>query len=81
MIKEEQIIRSRRRSIALEIRPGGELVVRAPHHASRAEIDAFVAEKQKWIAEKQAKNRQSAGRAALVTAEEGSRIPFLGANL
>lgn len=78
MIKEEQIIRSRRRSIGLEIRPGGKLVVRAPYHVSRDEIDAFIAEKQDWIASHQDKSRKAAGKALDVTAAEGSRVPFLG---
>ena len=78
MIKEEQIVRSRRRSIGLEIRPGGELIVRAPYHVSREEIDAFIAEKQDWIATHQDKSRAAAGRASEITAAEGSRVPFLG---
>ncbi|MCR5251707.1 MAG: M48 family metallopeptidase [Lachnospiraceae bacterium] len=81
MIKEEQIIRSRRKSIALEIQSDGRLIVRAPLYSSAAEIDAFIAEKQKWIAERQALCKRSVNRADSVTAAPESRVPFLGAML
>ena len=50
----DQIIRSRRKTIALIITREGKLVVRAPLRASRAQIDALVAEKSVWIQAHQA---------------------------
>ena len=47
------LLRSRRRTIALIIEADGSLTVRAPLRAARAQIDALVAEKAAWIAEKQ----------------------------
>ena len=45
-----RIIRSKRRTLALEINRGGEVLVRAPLRASNAAIKAFVASKTSWIA-------------------------------
>ena len=44
------LIRSRRRSLAIQISPRGTVTVRAPLSASQASIDAFVASKETWIA-------------------------------
>ena len=48
-----QIIRSNRRSIALEIQSNGCLVVRTPKHISHSFIQKLLHEKQEWIAKKQ----------------------------
>lgn len=47
--KISQIIRSNRKSFALEIKPDGQLIVRAPKSASDASINALVAKKADWI--------------------------------
>ena len=78
MIHEDQIIRSRRRSIALEINDEGRLIIRAPLKASLTEIDAFVTSKQSWIAEKQANAKKRSAASPHPTWEEDSHIPFLG---
>lgn len=44
------LLRSRRRTVALEITRDGVVQVRAPLHMPRAAIDAFVASHEKWIA-------------------------------
>lgn len=44
-----QLIRSKRRSIALEIQEDGTLIVRAPHSLKEAVIQKFVSQKQEWI--------------------------------
>ncbi len=43
-----EIIRSRRRTLGIEVRPDG-LVVRAPLRAGRREIESFVAKNEAWI--------------------------------
>lgn len=43
------VIRSSRRTLCLEIRPGGVLTVRAPYRASVKEISRFVQSKEPWI--------------------------------
>lgn len=54
-IKVDELVRSRRKTIALVVQPDGRLVVRAPLRVSQKIIDAFVASKTDWIE----KTRQS----------------------
>lgn len=44
-----RVIRSRRRSIALEITPAGDVLVRAPQRMPEKDIRRFVQDKQDWI--------------------------------
>ncbi|MDD3252581.1 MAG: SprT family zinc-dependent metalloprotease [Lachnospiraceae bacterium] len=48
-----QLIRSARRTVAIQIMPDGSVLVRAPKRCSRDFIEAFVAAKQEWILKKQ----------------------------
>ncbi len=50
-----QLIRSNRKSIALELTPAGDLIVRAPARMPLAEIQTFVTSKQDWIESHRAK--------------------------
>lgn len=56
-IPVEKIVRSRRRTIALEVTPQATLVVRAPHRVPQAYIDAMIREKSAWITKKMAEMR------------------------
>lgn len=49
-MREYRLIRSKRKTVALQILPSGELVVRAPHRVSRACIERVIAEREGWIA-------------------------------
>ena len=49
----DQLIRSKRRTISLEIDHDGSLIVRAPHHAPIEEIYTLVNSKKNWIIKKQ----------------------------
>lgn len=49
-----ELIFADRRSIRLQLRDDGSLLVRAPRWMSRREVDAFVASKERWICEKRA---------------------------
>lgn len=49
---EYQLIRSARKTVAIQINRQGEVVVRAPRRCPKSYIDAFVAEKQTWIQRK-----------------------------
>lgn len=44
-------LRSKRKSFSIEITPSGEVIVRAPLHASDKLIEALVNKKEKWINE------------------------------
>ncbi len=50
-----ELIRSRRRTLALELTGDGRLIVRAPLRISRREIDAFVEKHTDWIARQRAR--------------------------
>lgn len=50
---EYQLIRSRRKTLEISIKPGGILVVRAPLRFPKKQIEAFLLQKQNWILEKQ----------------------------
>ena len=54
MITPDEIIRTKRRSIALIVERDGRLIVRAPKRASSASIEELLAHKEKWIRSKQA---------------------------
>ena len=44
-----EVIKSRRKTISIEIRPDLRVVVRAPYRMSKRDINEFVTEKQDWI--------------------------------
>ena len=44
-----EIRRSDRRTLAIQVLPGGKILIRAPRHASRREIEAMVREHEDWI--------------------------------
>lgn len=44
-----EVIRSNRKTIAIEITSGGEVLVRAPYFMKDAEIHKFIKEKEHWI--------------------------------
>ena len=44
-----ELIRSRRRTLAVEIKPDGSVVVRTPQRLPQREIDRFLAQKSDWI--------------------------------
>lgn len=44
-----QLIRSKRKTICLEVHPGGSVIVRAPDKIPKAEIDSFVESRKTWI--------------------------------
>ena len=46
---EYTLIKSKRKTISLEMRPDGSLVVLAPNRTSKREADAFVKKHEKWI--------------------------------
>lgn len=46
---EYRIIRSRRKTIAIQIAPSGEVLVRCPNRMPTRNIDAFVESKRSWI--------------------------------
>lgn len=66
------LIRSKRKTLAIQIRPTGQVEVRAPLRMSQAQIDAFVRQKAPWITRHKEQARQAAReRAAAVPLTDG----------
>jgi predicted metal-dependent hydrolase len=76
-IPADQIIRSKRKTLALIVKPDGSLLVRVPLQASKAVIEMFVEKNRGWIEKHQAK-----ALAALPLASRGympgATFPYLG---
>jgi predicted metal-dependent hydrolase len=74
-----QLIKSKRRrkTISLHIREGGEIVIRAPHKASKREIEEFIREREAWVVEKltEEKERRKELQKAFVP---GEKFLYLG---
>ena len=72
---EYELIRSKRKSLAIYVRRDGRVEVRAPFRTSRAYIDGFVSKKLDWIENTRNKLavRQTAKKTIRLTAEEEAR--------
>ncbi len=57
MIPPYQLLRSARKTLSLEIRHDGRLVVRAPLRTTQRQIDEFIANHEAWIASNLEKQR------------------------
>ncbi len=74
----DEIIRSRRRTLSLEIKKDGRFVVHAPYYVNNAEIEDFVRSKQDWIIKNLEKCSVRISKALDVDYSKDSSIPFLG---
>jgi hypothetical protein len=74
-----QLIKSKRRrkTISLHIKEGGNIVIRAPHKASKREIEEFIREREAWVVEKltEEKERRKELQKAFVP---GEKFLYLG---
>ncbi len=77
-IPPPKLIRSKRRSIALEISPDGTFIVRAPHFAQDEAIRTFIATKQKWIDKAYGRTRQRLTLFQPKQFIEGEKFLYLG---
>lgn len=76
-IPAHQLIRSKRKTLALVIKPDGSLLVRAPIRASKTVIEDFIEKNRGWIEKHQAKalaNLPPAPRQYV----RGEQFPYLG---
>lgn len=71
-----QIIRSRRKTLSLELKDGGALV-RAPKWVSRREIDDFVESHRAWLAKAMAREEQRRAQLAQVVKLTGEQLERL----
>ena len=74
----DQIIRTRRKTIALVITPDGKLVVRAPLYATDNQIREAVDRHREWIRAKQHETSQYRTQYPSKTYQEGEQFWYLG---
>lgn len=72
------IVRSKRRTLAIEVTPDAMLIVRAPLRMPRETIDRFVEQKGGWIEKKKREARQKLASAAPKRYENGEQFLYLG---
>src|SRR5512136_350632 len=75
---EVDIVRSSRRTIALYVRPGGSLQIRAPWWVPIYSLMQFIHEKTSWILRQREKASRVEPAAEPEQLSDGSLIPFLG---
>jgi predicted metal-dependent hydrolase len=78
MVTIDELVRTRRRTLAIIIDDGGRLVVRAPLRMPARDIDEFVASKEKWIRAKQGQVRQRMQRFTPKRYVPGEEFLYLG---
>ena len=78
---EVEIIRSSRRTVALYVRPGGTLMLRAPWLVPAGVLMRFAAGKAGWIEKQLNRLKGVTLPGTPVTVSDGSRLPFMGSEL
>ena len=71
-----ELIRSRRRTLALEVTADGRLLVRAPLRCARGRIDAFVTAHAAWIERHLKLQREKAARRPPAPTAAGGFLPL-----
>jgi len=75
---EYKLIRSRRRTLALEIARDAALVIRAPHHFDLPTIHRIIEEKKEWILKKQRFYLEKQRSLPIKKYKEGETFLYLG---
>lgn len=75
---EFPIVRSKRRTVGIYMKPDGSFEVRAPYHLPEKQIDAFVLSKLSWITEKQTMLRKQSQERANAGLKIPEAVPLLG---
>jgi predicted metal-dependent hydrolase len=78
---EVEIIRSSRRTVALYVRPGGTLILRAPWFVPAGVLMKFAAGKAGWIEKQITRLKGISPPGAPVAVSDGSSVPFMGREL
>ncbi len=70
--------RKRKKTISLEVRRNGAVVVQAPQRTSRREIEGFIKAKERWLKERLREQRERERECAEKTFAAGETFLFLG---
>lgn len=73
-----QLIRSTRRTVAIQVKPDGTVIVRAPNQMPTVSIKTFLQEKSDWIENARARMRVRAEQRTRASAEPGRTLWYLG---
>ncbi len=76
-----RLVRSNRKTVAIQIEPDGAVVVRAPRRLPVGEVESLLQQKASWIARKQQEVRQRALAHPSPVLRTGEGLPFLGQTL
>ncbi len=76
-----ELIRSKRKTLSIQITAAGQVVVRAPLRMPKREVDGFVLQKRHWIADKLALVQARAALHKPTEPASGEEISFLGRRL
>lgn len=68
--QEYELIRSKRKSLALQVKGDGTVVVRAPLRMSEDKIDRFVREHLDWIEKQKDRIQELSGKRHVITEQE-----------
>lgn len=74
----DEIKYSRRKSMAIEVRPGGKVIVRAPLGTKPAKIQTFVREKADWIQKAKTRMQGLPAVTHVYSFVQGEKLLFLG---
>ncbi|MGB7291904.1 MAG: SprT family zinc-dependent metalloprotease [Thermodesulfobacteriota bacterium] len=77
-IKIDKLIRSRRKTVGLEVTPEALLIVRAPRNLSRREISEIIDKERPWILKKQKFFRENHSKIREKDFIEGEEFLYLG---
>ncbi len=75
---EVDIVRSSRRTVALYVRPGGTLMIRAPWLVPVKTLIQFAEKKAGWIERQRERLKQVTPPGSPMTVTAGSMVPFMG---
>lgn len=76
--KITQVIRSNRKTFGLEVKPNGQLIVRAPKSATKAQIIDVVSKKATWIEKTQSRLAEQYTNLGPKTFSQGETFWYLG---
>ena len=74
----DEIKYSKRKTIAIEVKPGGRVIVRAPKGTRKILIEQFIREKSGWITQAKARMLKIAASEVQQNYYEGAQVLYLG---
>lgn len=76
----DEIKFSRRRTLAIEVQPGGKVIMRAPLGTKESKMRAFVREKADWIRKAKTRMERYQSKVPFYQFVQGEQLLFLGKN-